>query len=387
MRSITAGPTPIKPKKNRNNVNGNPEINPLQTRVLSTSENDNDQDSLQSAPRSPSDVNEPNTTQKVDATRLLTICSDNRMSMTKKLTAMEQLRLIVFNKRYPYPHYCRHVSLFCIIVLSSICGVITIIWCLWFEGSLEVENGYDNEVQLYDNCEIDVTPLQTKLNYDASQATMEKRLEVFELNGNSFYNPPSGDSFDSNIGLLFEELTISRRFLLCVSISFVLTIFVWQPLFIASKTLITLCGYRLKSQLMINDGLLFYNIEARRPVASLNQGKATQIALAEQIRTVKAGLRHTSADENVNNIDNNIDDVFASDHGETDDELQVIFDNSPITAGAGCEGLSDNEDREPKQIKYVLNQIKPQTTSEMTINKKSKTKTNHKTTRSKITTK
>ena len=97
---------------------------------------------------------------------------------------------------------------------------------LWFEGSLQVENSYDHELKSYDSCELEidyaVTPLETKLNYDASQAAVEERLEIFKLNGNSFYSARSDDSFDSNIGLIFENLTVSTRFLLCVLLSYIL---------------------------------------------------------------------------------------------------------------------------------------------------------------------
>ena len=231
MKSITSRSRPMtmSSNKNINDVNASPEIISLQTRVLSISDNDSNIDSLQSAPISPRNINEVVAIQKMNVKQLLQVCSDNSMTMIEKLTAMEQLRLMVFNRRYHYPHYCRYVSLCCTIILSLICGAITIIWCLWFEGSLKVENGYNNQVKLYDSCEIEVTPLETTLNYNASEAALEERVEVFELNDGSVYNSPSGDSF----GFIFENLTITTRFLLCVSLSYILTIFLWQPLFIA----------------------------------------------------------------------------------------------------------------------------------------------------------
>ena len=60
----------------------------------------------------------------------------------------------------------------------------------------------------------------------------------------------------------------------------------------------------------------------------------------------------------------NHNDVLASDHDVTDNELQIIFDNnSPRTARAGYERASDNNvsDHDMSQIKYVLHQTKPQT--------------------------
>ena len=187
------------------------------------------------------------------------IGSSKASNKTKTLNVIQHLQQRIFNENFILPHYFKQISIFCIVIWTLLCAIITTVWCLWFDGTLNVANQYQNEIALFDECDGDIIPLKTMINYNTSQTQMDQMLFDFEQNGNSFYQPPSGDAFDSSYGADDARMAVSTRFLLCVLLSYVLSVFLWQPLFIAIQSLIqTLRLNPLTDK--IDEGTLFCDI-------------------------------------------------------------------------------------------------------------------------------
>ena len=156
---------------------------------------------------------------------------------TIRLEIMIQIQRKIYNRSYRYPHWCKKVSICCIVIWSIVCATITTIWCLWFDISLEMENKYEATTKeaLSDNEYIE---LKTWINYNCTQSSIDDIITNWENNGNSLYNPPKSDSFSSGFGV--ESMDVSIRFLIAVMLSYFLSIFVWQPLVLAIKACLRL---------------------------------------------------------------------------------------------------------------------------------------------------
>ena len=165
-----------------------------------------------------------------------------------KLALMFQIQKKLYQRTYRFPHYFKYLSIICIVIFSVLCVVITTIWCLWFEVSLRTNNNYEESVMI-DNGYI---PLETVLNYNVTQCAIDNIVRDWENNGRSLYSPPEYDSFN------VENNSVTSRFLLAVLLSYCLSVFLWQPLFLALKSF---CKLRLlhKRPNRVNEALLFYN--------------------------------------------------------------------------------------------------------------------------------
>ena len=214
------------------------------------------------------DLNSMSTEKLVELLHRMEVENNNILAQNGGVTKsvlIEQLRKRIFNETYKLPYCFKYISIGCIVIFTLLCAIITTIWCLWFDARLNTTNNYQNKIDHYvhecgniygdDQSEtLYVTPLKTVLNYNETENAINQILYELHQNGDSLYYPPSGDSFDNN-------MEISRRFLLCVLISYLLSVFFWQPIIIAIKSLIRLIilsKKRKKNQNKINEATYAY---------------------------------------------------------------------------------------------------------------------------------
>ena len=166
-----------------------------------------------------------------------------------KLEVMKRLKERLYNETYPLPHMCKYVSIVCIIIWSVLCACITTIWCIWFEMELKLSNFYQNKIDGAGR-NGEYIELETMINYNQTQKSMNDAETEWRQNGRSMYNPPKGDSFGVD--------TVAARFLLSVFLSYFLSVFLWQPLLLALKSMKRLKNISDKPD-RVNEALLFYN--------------------------------------------------------------------------------------------------------------------------------
>ena len=171
-----------------------------------------------------------------------------------KIGLMQEIQQRLFNETYKLPYCCKYVAIGLIIFWSLLCAIITSIWCLWFEvENIDYVNEYGSEISGA-NCSDSVygsIPMKSWLNYNlTANAINDIILNTDPTLLKTVYNPPSGDSFG-------DSMEVSTRFLIAVVLSYLLSVFLWQPLIIAIKSFITLLRY-LKNPDKVNEALLFY---------------------------------------------------------------------------------------------------------------------------------
>ena len=171
-----------------------------------------------------------------------------------KLTIVYQIKERLYNDTYKLPHWCKYLSMTCIVIWSLLCAIITTIWCLWFDVQLTLTNNYEQSVMINGTASYYI-PLKSKINYNVTQSEIDDILSYWESNGHSLYTPPENDSFTSGSE---DGMSVSVRFLMAVLLSYCLSIFLWQPIILAIKSLIRLIKLD-KNPNQINEALLFYN--------------------------------------------------------------------------------------------------------------------------------
>ena len=189
----------------------------------------------------------------------------HHVTSATKYVIKEEIRQRILNQTYKYPYYFKYIAIICIVLWSLLCAIITTLWCLWFDADLFLNNDYQSEIDYYsNNCSTytsSVAPYTTIINYNLTQSEMNQILSQFD---GYFYNPPQNDSFNSNYN-------VAQRFLLCVLLSYILSVFFWQPLILAIKSLFMLKRY-IKNPNRVNEAMLFYssNVNADSKIAIAN---------------------------------------------------------------------------------------------------------------------
>ena len=141
-------------------------------------------------------------------------------SLRRKHDLIDNVQQRLIDKRLKCPSCCVYVSKEFIITWSIACGRVT---TLWFDIVIRarVEDEMRNEMQSQwsrDKYDID-------LRY-------ELKLRILDINDThtSLYNPPNNnDSFG-------KGMSVSMRFLLTVFYSYMLSVFLWQPLILFIKS-------------------------------------------------------------------------------------------------------------------------------------------------------
>ena len=167
-----------------------------------------------------------------------------------------EIQTRLFNETYKLPYCFKYVSIVCIILWSLICAIITTLWCIWFEVNTSPNNTYESEFEKYNNLNCtnsdiyDIIPLKTRLNYNITMSAIDEYIANGYATGVNVYEPPHNDSWN-------DHYDVSTRFLLTVLLSYLLSVFLWQPLLLAFKSFWYLIKY-LNNPNKINEGLLFY---------------------------------------------------------------------------------------------------------------------------------
>ena len=301
---------------------------------------------------------------------------DGSSAVAIKFIIMEQIRQRLLDETYKYPYWVKYLSIGCIVIWTLMCAIITTIWCLWFEMQLEMTNNYTTKINSqiancslysingYGESNLQIA-LKTVINGNVTQYEMDDIFDYYSANGNSLYKPTnSNDSFASG------AMDVTIRFLVCVLISYLLSIFVWQPLIIAIKSALKLRSLN-KHPDRINEAALFYhetnlrsdfNIASNVKSGGKNNANGSQNSLAgDDGDNGDNGDNDAPGTEMVNvNLTVN---VYKSDHDDNDvndlaiantlndspnmvDELQKSFEvTSLTTVGTNGKFKSDHEQK------------------------------------------
>ena len=255
-----------------------------------------------------------------------------------KFVIKEEIRQRLLNKMYKYPHWCKYVAMGCIVVLSLTCAIITTLWCLWFDAQLFLTNNYQLQFDYYTkNCtsseSVSVLPYKTFLNYNSTEYEMNLIFSQFD---GYFYSPESSnDSFGDNY-------TVAQRFLLCVFLSYILSIFWWQPLILAIKSLFLLKKY-VNNPNQINEAMLFYSqnnfhdVGKKRKNLNVHVGttkpeiiKTTTTLQTTVSKELKVMATHKDGHDEMNETDNDGDENNNNTNVHKQKEDEILLGNVDI---------------------------------------------------------
>ena len=98
--------------------------------------------------------------------------SDKNVTVEERLKIIATIQSRLVKKRYKCPWYCYYVSNWCIILWSIGCGIITTLWCLWFDIMIDAKISDELELSVLSECEdsekyIDI-PVKSWLNYNGT---------------------------------------------------------------------------------------------------------------------------------------------------------------------------------------------------------------------------
>lgn len=193
---------------------------------------------------------------------------------------IEEIRARILYQNYEYPRYCKPLTLTLITLWGIVCAIVTTSWCLWFQTENTWNNGYENQRfnnANFTNCS-QLLPLKTILNYNATQDAINSNHGHDDYSHG--YNPPRYDSFG-------EDFDVSSRFLMAVFLSYLISVFFWNPLLLAFKVMYKLYLMR-KNPDYVGEGKLFYNEKNRlalvdkQIINTINENKA-QIEINDDI--------------------------------------------------------------------------------------------------------
>ena len=225
---------------------------------------------------------------------------------------------------YKYPHYCKYIAIGCIVIWSLLCAIITSLWCLWFDAQLFLGNNYESEIDYYStNCSsslytyttyasTSVVPYKTYLNYNLTETEMDFILSNFD---GYLYSPPSSnDSFGDNYN-------VAQRFLLCVLLSYILSVFFWQPIILAIKSAWLLRSY-VKNPDRFTEGSFFYSQNLNSDDA-VNTAERGSVDNSKGLKTneVQTGEQEDVQDEN----DENLKTIASTQVKELMDNIDIIL--------------------------------------------------------------
>ena len=178
------------------------------------------------------------------------------------------------------------------------CGIVTTIWCLWFDIKLNYENNVNIESQCIDNnYGYDISQKQW-LNYYQTESNITNITGVTIMN----YDIIEGDSFG-------DDLNVSERFMLAVFTSFFLGVFLWQPLTLLIKSLLKLRSL-IKNPDQVNEAFLLFD---KKNLVDLNQLKQKQKQVEKNLVVMnQQSLKQNSEDHDRDN-DNDADEQLQLD--------------------------------------------------------------------------
>lgn len=159
--------------------------------------------------------------------RNLAVRAKSAKNLDKQVELANELRMKLFEYQYPCPHYCNKVGWLLITTSILVFAFIGLVYGINFD----VEFYYR---RMNDNVEFEATTEQCQsddliyqLKNDLFQAEIERQIEE-----NSVYVPGG-----------FQSDTQAKDFLFSLVVSFLLSIFLWQPLNIYIFTLIKILSF------------------------------------------------------------------------------------------------------------------------------------------------
>ncbi|ETO35975.1 hypothetical protein RFI_01087 [Reticulomyxa filosa] len=141
------------------------------------------------------------------------------VSVEQKYLATSALRRKIMDKQYSWWHWCKHAAWVFTIAWTLICAVVTLIFVVRFDMLRDAQNSYKSP-QESTQCPASLVDIsdQNSTQYSASEKAMSDYLQHV-----------SASTLDSKQGFAFRQSV--SRWLMSIFIGFLLSLFVWQPLF------------------------------------------------------------------------------------------------------------------------------------------------------------
>ena len=162
--------------------------------------------------------------------------------MIHQMELLNKIREILLKRIYPFPSGCRYCSWFMLIVWCSAMMIVSILYGLQFDLLYDVESPHGQ--QLEDDCSLTLN-LKSRLNLNATTEFVETQ----QASLSSDYS----DDYSKYLGEGVFSATESKRWLLSVVQSLLLSIFWWQPITIYVLTWIKLWAFT--HHLELSDGI------------------------------------------------------------------------------------------------------------------------------------
>ncbi|ETO14890.1 hypothetical protein RFI_22479 [Reticulomyxa filosa] len=190
------------------------------------------------------------------------------VSAEQKYLATAALRRKIMDQQYSWWHWCKYVAWAFTISWTLICAIVTLIFVIRFDMLRSAKNGYESAVISQCPNGIDITDMNT-IQYDETEKSMADYVTKVST---STLNTDNGFEFGQSVD----------RWLMSIFIGFLLSLFVWQPLFDlilqAIKVLrfdnnrrqIQFCVYVIKKPKAVNEIYFFANTKLLLTLAERN---------------------------------------------------------------------------------------------------------------------
>eukprot|EP01083_Nonionella_stella_P178808 632860_1 len=151
-----------------------------------------------------------------------------------KATLTAEIRLILFNYNYPFPHWCKKIAWAILITLSLVCIMTSVIYGIRFdlraeEMATQVGNEEHVLAQMTDTGNTDTCWGNMSIQLEAQ--TQVLAAQVVEIREEQARIEALEEPYEDDFAVIFGDEAIydSTKWLLNVLISFLLSVFIWQP--------------------------------------------------------------------------------------------------------------------------------------------------------------
>eukprot|EP01083_Nonionella_stella_P085166 236013_1 len=153
-----------------------------------------------------------------------------------KATLTAEIRLILFNYNYPLPHYCKKVAWSILIALSLVCIMTSVIYGIRFdlrseEMAMHIENQEHVLAQMGNLTDSDTDTCWSNMSNQLEAQTQVLEAQVLEIKEEQARIEALEEPYEDDFAVIFGDEAIydSTKWLLNVLISFLLSVFIWQP--------------------------------------------------------------------------------------------------------------------------------------------------------------
>eukprot|EP01083_Nonionella_stella_P168965 571862_1 len=157
---------------------------------------------------------------------------------SEKATLTQEIRLVLFNYNYPFPHACKKVAWVILIALSVLCILTSVVYGIRFDlrsedMALQVGNAEHVLAQIGNITGSDNADLcWNNISIQLKARTQVLAAQVIEIKEEQSRIEALDEAYADDFDVLFggdEAIYDSTKWLLNVLISFLMSAFIWQP--------------------------------------------------------------------------------------------------------------------------------------------------------------